>query len=87
MPNMDPITRVRSKTTPVITTDRNIRMPVFVLILSRWICLLIFSSMQYRLRFFAIFLSMIVANSKIGVIFAVSSAMKIGTRPQGCCTA
>lgn len=71
MPNMDPITRVRSKTTPVITTDRNIRMPVFVLILSRWICLLIFSSMQYRLRFFAIFLSMIVANLKNGVIFAM----------------
>ncbi len=43
--------------------------------------------MQYRLRFFAIFLSMIVDNSKNGVIFAVSSVMKIGTRPQGCCTA
>lgn len=69
MPNMDPITRVRSKTTPVITTDRNIKMPVFVLILARRICLLILSSMQYRLRFFAIFLSMIVANSKISITF------------------
>ena len=87
MPNMEPTTRVRRRTTPVITTDRNIRMPVFVLILARRTCLLIFSSMQYRLRFFAIFLSMIVANSKNGVIFAVSSVMKIGTRPQGCCTA
>ena len=46
MPNMDPITRVRRRTTPVITTDRNIKMPVFVLILARRTCLLIFSSMQ-----------------------------------------
>lgn len=76
MPNMDPITRARRRTTPVITTDRNMRMPVFVLILSRWICLLIFSSMQYRLRFFAIFLSMIVANSKNGVTFAVIKSIK-----------
>ena len=42
--------------------DRKMMMPVFVLSLSRRICRLSFSSMQYRLRFFAIFLSMIVAN-------------------------
>ena len=69
---MDPITRVRRRTTPVITTDRNIKMPVFVLILSWRICLLIFSSMQCRLRFFAIFLSMIVANSKKDITFAIT---------------
>lgn len=61
MPKMDPITRARMRTTPVIKTDRKIRMPVFVLILSRRICRLIFSSMQYRLPFLAviIFLLMI----------------------------
>ena len=48
-------------------------MPVFVLILARRTCLLSFSSMQYRLRFFAIFLSMIVANSKNGVIFVIKN--------------
>ena len=52
MLKMDPITRARRRTTPVITTDRNMRMPVFVLILSRRICLLIFSSMQYFFIFF-----------------------------------
>ena len=61
----------RPKTAAIKVEDRKMMMPVFVLSLARRTCLLIFSSMQYRLRFFAIFLSMIVANSKNGVTFAV----------------